>query len=291
MVSVERLDSAAMFPAGRPDLRARYLHLASGMRIRVIEGGTESAPAIAFIPGWACTPYIFRETLGPVAAAGFRVIAVDLKGHGLSDKPASPAEYTVSAMRDNLLEVLDALGLARAGLVGHSMGAAVAVHAAAFDPARCAALALVAPVGFAGVPGLSLLRALTPLSALPSIRRMVTPGLIRLMLRFVYGSGRQPTARDAAEFMAPVPFADFVLALRHLLHEFRWDEPFPTLAMPWLTIVGREDRLSRSADADRYRGPGLAMPVTVIDGVGHVVFDEAPDTVNSALIRFFRERS
>lgn len=291
MVSAERMGPGEIFPAGRPDLRTRYLQLASGTRVRVIEGGSDSAPPVVFIPGWACTPYIFRETLGPVAAAGFRVIAVDLKGHGLSDKPASPAEYTVSAMRDCLLEVMDALGLTRARVVGHSMGAAVAANAAEFDPSRFVALAFVAPVGFAGVPGLSLLRALTPVSALPLIRRIATPGLTRFMLRFVYGSRRRPTVRDAAEFLGPAPFPQFVLALRHLLHEFRWDEPFPKLAMPWMTIVGREDRLSRSGDADRYRGPGFAMPVTVIDGVGHVVFDEAPELVNSALIGFFRERS
>src|SRR5512132_845901 len=90
-----RLSPAEMFPARRPDLRTRYLDLASGVRVRAVECGKESDPTIVLVPGWGCSVYIFRENFEALAGAGFRPIAVDLKGHGLSDKPENRAEYSL----------------------------------------------------------------------------------------------------------------------------------------------------------------------------------------------------
>lgn len=72
-----------------------------------------------------------------------RVYAPDLRGHGGSDRPG---EYAFEAMRDDVMAFLDALGLDRAVLAGHSMGAVVAYLVAAEPSARPAALVLEEPV-------------------------------------------------------------------------------------------------------------------------------------------------
>jgi len=71
---------------------------------------------------------------------GYNVLAVDLPGHGRSDGP--PLE-SVEAMADWVPRLLDAAGLARAALVGHSMGALTAIECAARHPARVERIALL----------------------------------------------------------------------------------------------------------------------------------------------------
>ena len=280
-----RLPAGDMYPAGEQDVRARFIRTASGIRVRVVEAGSPSAPPVVLVPGWACTAWIYRDTLPALAAAGFRAIAVELKGLGLSDKPSSPAEYTLEAMRDNLVAVLDALSIGAAGLVGHSMGAPIAVEAAILEPDRVTGVALVAPVGFAGVRGMGLFRALTPAVAIPALPYLASRFVVRTMLRVAYGDRHRPTDRDVDELRAPTQFPEYTRALRHLLHSFDWEVPFPRLEVPHMVIAGSKDHLSPARDADRYAGD---HPVLVVEGAGHVLFSESPEPVNSALISFFR---
>lgn len=254
--------------------------------MRVVESGVGNTRPVVLVPGWGCTAWIFHETLAPLASAGFHAIAVEPKGHGGSDKPPREEEYMVAAMRDHLLEILDALGLDETGIVGHSMGAAIAAELAVVAPPRVSALVLVAPVGFAGVRGMWLFRLLTPQFAIPVLKRLATRRLIRIMLSVVYGSLRRASNRDVEEFYWPTRMPGTTRALRHLLHAFDWNARFPKLALPYMTIFGSKDVLSPARDASRYGG----MRSVVIDGSGHVIFDEAPETVNRELAEFFAGR-
>src|SRR5690348_5570289 len=136
-----------MFPAGDPAYRVSYPRLRSGIRIRVVDRGDAAAPAVLLIHGWGCSAYIFRENMPALARAGFRAIAIDLKGHGLSDKPQHRSEYTIDALVDHVAEVRDALELERPVLAGHSLGGSLVYHFASRHPDRAAGLALLSPVG------------------------------------------------------------------------------------------------------------------------------------------------
>lgn len=252
--------------------------------MRVVESGRENTRPIVLVPGWGCTAWIFHETLVPLAHAGFHAIAVELKGHGESDTPPSKDEYSVEAMRDHLVQILDALGLDETGIVGHSMGAAIATEVAVAQPRRVTGLILVAPVGYAGVRGMWLFRMLTPEFAIPILPKLASRSLIRLMLSVVYGSLRRASNEDVEEFHAPTRKPGFTRALRHLLHEFEWNAPFPRLEVPLMCIFGSEDVLSPAGDAPRY-----ASKAVIIDGSGHVIFDEAPGIVNREIAEFFAE--
>jgi len=185
-------------------------------------------------------------------------------------------------MRDHLLEIIDALGFDRTAIIAHSMGASIAVHLARVEPNRVDALVLAAPVGFAGVKGMRLFRLATPKFALPLLRLLTTRLLIRAMLSIVYGSIRRASNQDIDEFFEPMRVPGLIESLRYLLHEFDWWREFPPLEMPVMTIVGDEDVVSPSIDAERYMGD----PTVVVRGAGHVLFDEAPEIVNPAIERF-----
>ena len=277
-----------MFPAGRPDLRTRYLELASGIRVRAVECGKDSDPTIVLVPGWGCSVYIFRENFAALAAAGFHTVAVDLKGHGLSDKPEAPAEYRLESMRTHIGEIMDALGAQPVMLAGLSMGAALAAHFAVAAPNRVRALVMVSPVGFSGIPGLRLLRAVTPAAIGPFAQRIASRALVRLLLRTLNGKLRRVTERDVDEYWAPTQFPEFTRAMRHLLHEFNWRQPFVPLSVPALLISGTRDRLMLSRHAESYTRVMPQMNHMVVQDAGHVVYDEAAPIVNAAMIEFFR---
>jgi pimeloyl-ACP methyl ester carboxylesterase len=281
-----RLLQGELYPAGYDDVSARFVALKSGLRVRIVEAGDPNANAVVLVPGWGCGAWIFHEILPRLATSGFHAIAVELKGHGFSDKPDDPREYTAESMRDHLADILDALQLDRVSLIGHSMGAAVAVELGAVDPGRISSVVIAAPVGFAGVRGMRFIRLITPEFALPLLQVLTTRFLIRTMLSVVYGSIRHASNRDVEEFYAPTRMPGFVRSLRHLLHEFDWHRSFPRLSVPMMAIFGSEDVLSPSREASDYAGD----PTIVIKGAGHVLFDEAPEVVDEAITSFLRER-
>ena len=105
----ENLSPGEMFPAGDPAYRVSFPRLRSGLKVRVLERGNPQSPPVVLVHGWGCSAYVFRLNMPALADAGFRVIAVDLKGHGLSDKPVAPDEYTIDSLVEHLRDILDAL--------------------------------------------------------------------------------------------------------------------------------------------------------------------------------------
>lgn len=246
---------------------------------------------MVLVPGWGCSVYAFRFTMPALADAGYRVIAVDLKGHGLSDKPIAPAEYTIDSLVEHLLEILDALGVERPYLVGYSMGGSLLYHFAVRHPERTGPLALLSPVGLSGVPPMRIYHALTPRFLLPVLRRFTPRFPVRVALARVYGDRGTYTDEDVDQYWAPIRFPDSPVALRELLHAYDWNASerrrLEPVSIPAIGIWGSKDHLMPRDGMALYQRlfPGIKLHEVV--GAGHVAPEEAPDEVNAALIRFF----
>ncbi len=80
--------------------------------------------------------YGWRRQIGPLAAAGLRVVAPDLRGYNLSAKPQGLAAYVLDVLADDVLGIASALGRRRFAVVGHDWGGVLAWHLAARDPGR-----------------------------------------------------------------------------------------------------------------------------------------------------------
>ena len=287
MVLPGRLSPSEIFPAGTPDLRTRFLPLPSGLRVRLVESGKNGAPLIVMVPGWACPAYVFRENLVPLANAGYHCVAVELKGHGLSDKPLEPLEYRLESMLQHLTEILESLG-APAFVCGLSMGAALGAQVATACPHLVRGVVMVSPVGFSGVPGLTFARMATPSAITPFLPRIAGRWLIEAILQMVNGRLREITERDIEEYWAPTQFPECPIAMRHMLHEFTWDAPFVPPLVPSLLMSGTRDRIVTRGALEPLSRRMPQMTHIEVKNAGHVIYDEAAPIVNDAIVSFLR---
>src|SRR4051812_38609447 len=121
----------------------------AGVELAVLdEGGGDGLPLL-LMHGFPDSSRLWRHVVPQLTAAGHRVVAPDLRGLGESDRPAAVEEYAMGRSVADMVAVLDALGIERAGVVGHDWGAVVAWALTATAPERVARLAALS-VGHPG---------------------------------------------------------------------------------------------------------------------------------------------
>jgi pimeloyl-ACP methyl ester carboxylesterase len=125
------------------DAHTRHVEVA-GRRVNVVDIGRGDTTPIVFVHGLAGSWHNWLETI-PAFARGRRVVAFDLPGFGRSEMPAEP--ITVPGYGRFVDQLLDAVGVGRAVVVGHSMGGFIGAEVAIQFPARVERLVLVAAAG------------------------------------------------------------------------------------------------------------------------------------------------
>ena len=122
---------------------------ANGIEIFVIEEG--EGPLVLLCHGWPELSYSWRHQIPAIAAAGFHVVAPDMRGFGRTTAPAEIDAYTIFDNVGDMVALVAALGEKRAAIVGHDWGGPVAWHAALFRPDVFSAVAgLSVPPPFRG---------------------------------------------------------------------------------------------------------------------------------------------
>jgi pimeloyl-ACP methyl ester carboxylesterase len=123
----------------------RFIELPSGTVHYRLEG-PEAGPIAILIHGFSTPSFVWDEHFAPLTEAGYRVLAYDNFGRGLSDRP--DAIYNADLFDRQLEELIEALKIdRRVDLVGYSMGGAIATIFAARHPERVRSLTLIAPAG------------------------------------------------------------------------------------------------------------------------------------------------
>jgi pimeloyl-ACP methyl ester carboxylesterase len=284
-----------MFPAGDDRFVVHSVRTANRMSLRAVEcvlpNGRAPTGTVLCLHGWACSAYSYRFVLPLLANAGLRAVALDLPGHGLSDKPTTGSWYTLPAMTGAVREACAALDIASATVVGHSMSGPIATQLALDMSAgpQITSMVLAAPVGFGQLAHLQLATWGTPTWLAHPLPYLAPRWLAWLVLRTSYGSGSRPTERDLDEYWAPSRSPLFVRALQTLLHGYDWQAAEHTdlarVNVPTRIVWGVEDPLIPEAQIEAY---GRAIPGSVVErlghGVGHAVPDEAPDQLVQAIV-------
>ncbi|MEZ5489415.1 MAG: alpha/beta hydrolase [Gammaproteobacteria bacterium] len=134
------------------DINFRHIET-NGIRMRVAEMG-ERGPLIILAHGWPESWYSWRHQMPALAAAGYRVVAPDMRGYGQTDAPLAVDQYDIEHLAGDMVGLIDAYGEQQAIIIGHDWGAIVAWYSVLLHPERFTALVALS-VPFTGRPSKS----------------------------------------------------------------------------------------------------------------------------------------
>jgi pimeloyl-ACP methyl ester carboxylesterase len=247
---------------------------------------------VVLIHGLLGYSFSWRHNLGAISRCG-PVYAIDLPGVGFSDRPAQ-LDSSFRGLAGIVARSLDALGLETFDLIGTSHGGAVAVMLAAAVPRRVRHLVLAAPANPWSTHRLWLVKLLATRPGRIAFRGMspVLPCLNGYFLRRMYGDPRQLTSETLAGYAAPITIPG---TCEHLLrmvstwsHDLRELQPAFTRItnLPTLLIWGRRDRAVPIESAEIVKQQFQQAELAVIEGAGHLPYEEVPEVFNRVVCEF-----
>lgn len=274
-----------------------------GTRLYVAEEGT--GPPLIFCDGLGCDGYIWKY-LRPKLAQSHRLIFWHYRGHGRSASPVHPYAVGISALRSDLLAVMDAVGVDDAVLVGHSMGVQLVLDLALYDPARVRGLVLLC--GGPGRPldtlhGSKTLGRLFPLMRALMLRwpqtgqklwqAILSSAWCQLFARSFEVNGQLVARADLQRYFDHLCEMDVRLFVRLLTHlqDHSVVDRLAQVRAPTLIVAGEHDTLTPVALSELMRERiGLAQ-LLVVPGGSHVAPIEMPDLVLTHVQAFLRHLS
>ncbi len=257
-----------------------------GLRTYILQHGPLDGQPVLLLHGFLGSTFDWRLNIDELAAAGFRVIAFDRPPYGLSAKPTD-YDFSHVGQAKFTAALLDELGVSRATLVGHSIGANVALHLTIINPDRINRLVLISGTILSdGGPAPALMR----LVSSPPFEPLLTN-----TLRSLPAMVSEDAMPDAVtkRFLAPWDFPGWeealVNAIKTSTGNLLSEAQLQTISQPTLVIWGENDSLVPVADGERLVD---LLPNTTwrpYAGIGHQVMSEAPDQFNHDVIEFLQK--
>jgi pimeloyl-ACP methyl ester carboxylesterase len=260
---------------------------------------TGSGPALLLLHGLACDRTTWDRVV-PLLAKKYTVIAPDLLGHGLSDKPR--ADYTLGGYANGMRDLLTVLGIDKVTVVGHSFGGGIAMQFAYQFPERTQRVMLVSSGGLGPevTPLIKLVQApgweaAMRVLTMPGIRHLETTALRALSS---YGGPLRKYTRDldeAADIVESWRDRHTRFAVRHLVRAvIDWrgqivtmsDRAYLTENMPMAVVWGREDQVLPVRHSSNVAALAPEATVTVLPDTGHFPHRDHPEEFVRLLDQF-----
>jgi non-heme chloroperoxidase len=261
------------------DLRHAGVCLATGVHLNYVDsGGRGDREPIVFLHGWPDSWFSFSRVL-PLLSDNRRVIAVDQRGFGGSDRPE--AGYAIADLADDIAAFLDALSVPRAVLAGHSFGSFVARRVGHAHADRISALVLIGT-------GYSAVNAVTrELQA--ALRDLPNPIPVDFAREFQASTVHHPVPpaffeRIIEESLKLPPHLWRVLIDRLL--DYDDERQLPHITAPTLLLWGSEDTIFSREDQERLLATLPAAQLKVYEDTGHCPNWERPELVAADIEAF-----
>jgi 3-oxoadipate enol-lactonase len=260
-----------------------------GSTIRYWITGPETGPLVAFSHGATLDHRTFDPQIPQLVAAGYRVLTWDLRGHGIS-KPIGP-EITVGIVADDLLAIVDRLGVDKVALVGHSFGGYVVQEFTRRYPQRVNAMTVIGCTDMAKRPS-PIYRLLYPLMP-KMLRRMSLAAFRRRTLAEL--SLSDSVKAYAAQAMGGISKEDFVAIIMVGVACLWLDGGFGpgyVIPAPFLLTHGASDRANGGVFprlARSWAAQQKTCRYEIIPDAGHTAHMDNPAAFNRVLLDFLRK--
>jgi non-heme chloroperoxidase len=263
-----------------------------GLKLHAREWGRADGPAILFIHGWSQNHLCWSRQYGSELADAFRMVAFDLRGHGMSEAPEPQEHYTdLQAWADDIAAIVGQLGLERTVLVGWSYGGFVIC-----DYIRAYGQDVIAGINFVGAAVTLNMAAFGVLIGpgfidhVPGATADDFPSNIQAIRAFVHACTTQPLPSDDYE-MALCWNIMVSLKIRAALiaRAIDSDDVLNTLERPVLVTQGRSDAVILPAMGERILEKCRTSTASWYPEIGHVPFLEDTPRFNRELADFVRK--
>ena len=253
-----------------------------GVGVHYLEQG--AGPAVVLVHGYGGHTYTYRYLI-PELARDHRVVALDLKGFGYSERPRK-SDYSISAQARLVARFMDALDIQQASLVGHSMGGEVAMRVAAGWPERTDRIVLAGSISGERFPSLPLLPILKPIFGM--LARLFGH---RLLKRMFYDP-RHATREVLQAYRAPARIRGSADAAFNVVRHARRDKTvdYKRITQQVLILWASYDRIVPRWVLGRLRKHFPRAEVIEIERAGHLLLEEQPSACNEAIRSFLTER-
>jgi non-heme chloroperoxidase len=262
-----------------------------GLRLHVREWGREDGPPILFIHGLSQSHLCWARQYESALAEEFRLVAYDLRGHGMSEAPLEPEHYTDGALwADDVAAVIEQLRLDRPVLVGWSYGGFIICdYLRAHGQDRIAAIDFVGGAVTLGEAAFGTLIGPGFLDHFAAVTADDLPTNIQGMRALVKGWPVRPYPPEEVETLLcssmTVPAG---IRANLAAREIDGDDVLRTLGVPLLVSHGRADTVLLPAMAEHVLATCPAAEPSWYEGVGHTPFLEEPERFNRELAALTR---
>jgi len=262
-----------------------------------VEGGrvcferAGSGPALVLVHGLLGYSFSWRFAL-PLLAQDHEVLALDMPGSGFSD--CRVRDYSLRATAGRLLEFMSAVGVSSCDLVGSSYGGSTAMMAAILAPKRIRSLVLVSPANpwsRIGRKRLGLLRNPLLAAVFPKVARPFRSSHAYFHRR-MYGDPRRiapDTIEGYQRALAQRGVLEHAVRIVRSWHEDmdNLQNSLPVIAdLPTLLVWGSKDRVVDPASAELLRNQFRNAETVVIEGAGHLPYEECPEEFSQVVHKF-----
>jgi len=288
--SIWRGETRELDDAARRSTAGGFVRLSHGYTHYEV-GTSDRASSVILIHGFSVPYFIWDPTFEALLAAGMNPLRYDLYGRGYSDRPR--AEHGVDFFERQVLELLDALGVQAADILGLSMGGVIASAFTVHNPTRVRKLILVDPSGARALPR----HLLYAIARLPAIGELAfglagTGSLVRGIASDFFDSGQ--VASFQARYRTQMEFRGFKRAILSTIRNGMLDEftelyrALGELDTPVMLIWGQNDRTVPFEQSQQLQ---RLIPRTffhAIPACGHIPHYEKPALVNPLVIDFLQ---
>ncbi|MFH1981879.1 MAG: alpha/beta fold hydrolase [Pseudomonadota bacterium] len=282
---VKRLPSGE---APRASAHDRFVTV-DGVRLHYEDYPGAGVP-IVLLHGFASSTDTWREIVDRLQSAGHRVVALDMKGFGWSEKPMG-ADYSPKTLMAEVNAWMAKLGLSRVVFVGNSLGGGIGLMLAIAHPERIDRLVLIDAAGYPIKKPL-IIRAATVPGAGPIAGLFFSRWMVHHLLEGVYYDPKRVTEARVDAYFDRLR-TEGALAAQVALSAALDDQAvadivarIPQIAVPTLIIWGAEDPWIPLANAERFNREIAGSRLQVIAGCGHVPQEELPEVTATAITAF-----
>jgi pimeloyl-ACP methyl ester carboxylesterase len=250
------------------------------VKLHHVEAG--KGTPVVLLHGFPLSGTIWQSQLQALSDQ-FRVIAPDLRGHGQS--PAPPGVYEMETLARDVLALLDALGVKRAVILGHSMGGYVTLAAAKLAPERFLALGLVSSQAAAdseeGRQGRFKLAGQVAAAGSSAVAeamlpRLFTPGL----------AAGNPVVEEVHQIILSTPRAGIIGSLNGMAMRPNTERLLSGMTVPVLLLAGARDQIISAEKSQALAALVPKSTLVLVDNAGHMTMLEQPEATTTAIREF-----